>query len=294
VKKFRAPVVLFFLVILVLLTGCGGVSSNNHPPPITPTPTPTPAPPLLLLVPVLTYHNDGQRTGLNANETILTPANVNASSFGKVFSYSVDGQIYAQPLIVPRLSNIAGGTHNVVYVATEHNSVYAFDADGLSANALWRKNLGPSIPSKALEGVSPEKGITGTPVIDDATETLYVVAETQPGVFKLHALNLHDGSEKFGGPTQVTATVAGTGFGSMNGSIALESACLQRPGLALVNGVVFIAFGGCPHGWLLGYDATSLRQVSKINTTPNGGGGALWMSGGAPATDGLGNLYVMT
>ena len=293
-KQLAAPAVLLFLVILVLLTGCGGVSSNNHPPPITPTPTPTPAPPLLLLVPVLTYHNDGQRTGLNANETILTPANVNASSFGKVFSYPVDGQIYAQPLIVPSLSNVAGGTHNVVYVATEHNSVYAFDADGLSANALWRKNLGPSIPSKAVEGVSPEKGITGTPVIDDATETLYVVAETQPGVFKLHALNLHDGSEKFGGPTQVTATVAGTGFGSMNGSITLESACLQRPGLALVNGVVFIAFGGCPHGWLLGYDATSLRQVSKINTTPNGGGGALWMSGGAPATDGLGNLYVMT
>jgi len=292
VKKFRAPVVLFFLVILALLAGCGGVSGNNNPPPITPTPTPTP--PVPALVSVLTYHNDGQRTGLNASETILTPANVNASSFGKVFSYSVDGQIYAQPLIVPGLSNIAGGTHNVVLVATEHNSVYAFDADGLSPNALWQKHLGPSVPSHQVEGVSPEKGITGTPVIDGATQTLYVVAETTLGIFKLHALDLHDGSEKFGGPTQVTATVAGTGFGSVNGSITLETACLQRPGLALVNGVVFIAFGGCPHGWLLGYDAASLRQVSKLNTTPNGGGGALWMSGGAPATDGLGNLYVMT
>ncbi|HVG92147.1 MAG TPA: hypothetical protein VNB54_11715, partial [Alphaproteobacteria bacterium] len=246
------------------------------------------------LVSVLTYHNDGQRSGLNANETILNSSNVNASSFGKVFSFPVDGQIYAQPLIVPNVSNIAGGTHNVVFVATEHNSVYAFDADGLSANALWRKNLGPSVPSHAVEGVSPEKGITGTPVIDGATDTLYVVAETLPGVFKLHALDLHNGSEKFGGPAQVTATVAGTGFNSVNGSITLEPTCLQRPGLALVNGVVFIAFGGCPHGWLLGYDAVSLRQVSKINTTPNGGGGALWMSGGAPATDGLGNLYVMT
>lgn len=291
-KKFKAPVALFFLVILALLAGCGGVSGNNNPPPITPTPTPTP--PVPALVSVLTYHNDGQRTGLNASETILTPANVNASSFGKVFSYSVDGQIYAQPLIVPGLSNIAGGTHNVVLVATEHNSVYAFDADGLSPNALWQKNLGPSVPSHQVEGVSPEKGITGTPVIDGATQTLYVVAETLPGVYKLHALDLHDGSEKFGGPAQVTATVAGTGFDSVNGNITLEPTCLQRPGLALVNGVVFIAFGGCPHGWLLGYDAASLRQVSKINTTPNGGGGALWMSGGAPATDGLGNLYVMT
>ncbi|HEV8495202.1 MAG TPA: hypothetical protein VGR76_23175 [Candidatus Angelobacter sp.] len=291
-KQLAAPAVLLFLVTLVLLTGCGGVSTHNNPPPITPTPTPTPPAPVL--VSVLTYHNDGQRTGLNASETILNSANVNASSFGKVFSYPVDGQIYAQPLIVPSVSDIAGGTHNVVFVATEHNSVYAFDADGLSPNALWRKNLGPSVSSHAVEGVSPEKGITGTPVIDGATDTLYVVSETLPGVFKLHALDLHDGSEKFGGPAQVTATVAGTGFGSVNGIITLESTCLQRPGLALVNGVVFIAFGGCPHGWLLGYDAVSLRQVSKINTTPNGGGGALWMSGGAPATDGLGNLYVMS
>jgi hypothetical protein len=245
-------------------------------------------------VTVLTYHNDGQRTGLNANETILSPSNVNASSFGKQFSYPVDGQVYAQPLFVSSLSNIAGSVHNVVFVATEHNSVYAFDADGLSPKALWQKNFGPPVASSAVEGVSPEKGITGTPVIDGTTDTLYVVAETQGGIFKLHALDLHDGSEKFGGPVQVTATVAGTGFDSVNGSITLERSCLQRPGLALVNGVVFISFGGCPHGWLLGYDAASLRQVSKLNTTPNGGGGALWMSGGAPATDGLGNLYVMT
>jgi len=292
VKKFRAPVVLFFLAVLALLTGCGGVSASNNPPPVTPTPMSTP--PVSVSVSVLTYHNDGQRTGLNANETILNPSNVNPSSFGKVFSYPVDGQVYAQPLVVSSLNDIAGGKHNVVFVATEHNSVYAFDADGLSPNALWRKNLGPSVPSNAVEGVSPEKGITGTPVIDGGTQTLYVVAETQGGVFKLHALDLHDGSEKFGGPAQVTATVAGTGFDSVNGTITLETACLQRPGLALVNGVVFIDFGGCPHGWLLGYDAASLRQVSNLNTTPNGGGGALWMSGGAPATDGLGNLYVMT
>ena len=245
-------------------------------------------------VSVLTYHNDGQRTGLNANETILTPSNVNASSFAKQFSYPVDGQVYAQPLFVSSLSNIAGGTHNVVFVATEHNSVYAFDADGLSPQALWQKNLGPGVASKAVEGVSPEKGITGTPVIDPTTDTLYLVAENQGGVFKLHALDLHDGSEKFGGPVQVTATVPGTGFDSLNGSITLEKSCLQRPGLGLLNGVVFVAFGGCLHGWIMGYNASSLQQVSKLNTTPNGGGGALWMSGGAPAFDSAGNLYLMT
>lgn len=245
-------------------------------------------------VSVLTYHNDGQRTGLNPNETILSPANVNASSFGKQFSFPVDGQVYAQPLFVSALSGIAGGTHNVVFVATEHNSVYAFDADGLTPIPLWQKNFGPSVASKTVEGVSPEKGITGTPVIDGTTDTLYVVSENAGGIFKLHALDLHDGSEKFGAPVQVSATVPGTGFDSASGTITLEHSCLQRPGLALVNGIVFVAFGGCPHGWLLGYNASSLQQVSKLNTTPNGGGGALWMSGGAPATDSLGNLYVMT
>jgi hypothetical protein len=291
---YRRGLVCCCVVLLsLLMSACAGLKNNPNPTP-TPAITPTPTPGVTASESVLTYHNDDQRTGLNANETILNPSNVNASSFGKVFSYPVDGQVYAQPLVVAGLSNIAGGTHNVVFVVTEHNSVYAFDADGLSPNALWQKNLGPSVPSNVVEGVAPEKGITGTPVIDAATGTLYVVAETQGGVFQLHALDLHAGSEKFGGPVQVTATVAGTGFDSVNGTITLETSCLQRPGLALVNGVVFIAFGACPHGWLLGYSAASLQQVSKINTTPNGGGGALWMSGGAPATDGLGNLYVMT
>lgn len=245
-------------------------------------------------VSVLTYHNDGQRTGLNANETILNPTNVNSSTFGKVFSYPVDGQVYAQPLFVSSLANIGGGTHNVVYVATEHNSVYAFDADGLSPNPLWQKNLGPSKPSSDTEGISPELGITATPVIDGTTDTLYVVADTQGGVFRLHALDLHDGSEKFGGPVQVTATVAGSGADSVNGNITLEGACYQRPALALVNNIVFIAFGHCPHGWILGYNSQSLAQVSKLNTTPDGAGGTLWGGGAGPATDGLGNLYVIT
>ncbi|HEU4414958.1 MAG TPA: hypothetical protein VFT65_09275 [Candidatus Angelobacter sp.] len=285
-----SPAVLFLLGGLTLLTGCGGVggSSSGNPPP---TATPTPA--TGASVSVLTTHNDSQRSGLNASETILTPANVNSSTFGKVFSYTVDGQVYAQPLVVPGLT-IAGATHDVVYVATEHDSVFAFDATGAVAKPFWQVSLGTAAPSNVVEGVAPEKGITGTPVIDAASSTLYVVAETQGGVFKLHALDLHDGSEKFGGPAQVTATVAGTGFDNVGGTITLETSCLQRPGLALVNGVVFIAFGGCPHGWLLGYDAVSLKQVSKFNTTPNGGGGALWMSGGAPAVDSQGNLYVIS
>ena len=242
---------------------------------------------------VLTYHNDDQRTGLNPNETTLNPTNVNAATFGKLFSYPVDGQLYAQPLYVPALAGIAGGTHNVVFAATEHNTVYAFDADGLSTVPLWQKNLGPATPSKDVEGISPELGITGTPVIDINTSTLYVVSDNNH-VFRLHALDLHDGSEKFGGPVQVTATVPGTGADSFNGNITLEGSCYQRPALALVNNVVFIAFGHCNHGWVLGHAADSLRLVSKFNTTPNGAGGAIWMSGGGPASDGAGNLYLIT
>ncbi len=241
---------------------------------------------------VLTYHNDGQRTGLNPNETILTPANVNSATFGRLFSYPVDGEVYAQPLFVSSVSNIAGGTHNVVYVATEHDTVYAFDGDGLAPKTLWQRTLGTAQSTNSTD--FPEKGITGTPVIDGTTETLYVVTETLGGNFSLHALNLHDGSEKFGGPVQVTATVPGTGGGSVNGTITLETSCLQRAALALVNNVVFIGFGRCAHGWLLGYAADSLAQVSKFNTTPNGKGGGIWMGGGGPADDGAGNLYLIT
>lgn len=271
-----------------LIIGCSGGRTNSTSSVSDPANSPPSAPSA-----VLTYQNDAQRTGLNPNETLLTPSNVHAATFGKLFSRAVDGQVYAQPLYVPGLDNIAGGTHDVVFVATEHNTVYAFDADGLTTAPLWKKNLGVSVSSQATEGVSPEIGITATPVIDNNGRTLYVVATNTQG-FWLHALDLHTGSEKFGGPVKVTATVAGTGSGSVNGMITLEASCLQRAGLALVDGVVFIGFGSCPHGWLLGYDAQSLRQVSTLNTTPNGAGGTVWMSGGAPATDGQGNLYVMT
>jgi len=286
-KWFRRSFAAFLAYALML--GCIG-GSHENPPNIKPGPVNSP--PASALISVLTYHNDDQRTGLNPNETVLNPTNVNAKSFGRLFSLAVDGQLYAQPLYVFAL-DIAGGTHNVVFVATEHNTVYAFDADGLTSAPLWKRSLGASVPAQSTAGISPEIGITGTPVIDANTNTLYVVAQKTSG-FWLHALSLGNGSEKFGGPVKVTATVAGTGVGSVNGSITLEASCLQRAGLALVDGTVFIGFGSCPHGWLLGYDAQSLRQLGVFNTTPNGSGGTVWMSGGAPATDGQGNLYIMT
>lgn len=245
------------------------------------------------VVSVLTYHNDNARTGQNLNESILSPSNVNQAQFGKVFSFAVDGQMYAQPLYVSNVSNIAGGTHNVVFAATEHNTVYAFDADGLNPIPLWQRTLGPSTSSADVEGISPELGITGTPVIDPNSNTLYVVTDNRRA-FNLHALDIATGAEKFGGPKRVTATVSGSGADSQGGTITLEGGCYQRMGLALLNGVVYIGFGHCSHGWLLGYDAGNLSLINVINTTPNGAGGALWMSGGGTATDDAGNLYVIT
>jgi len=249
-------------------------------------------------VAVTTYHNDVTRQGANTAETILTPANVNSSSFGKLATYAVDGQVYPQPLIIPNLT-IGGGTHNVMYVATEHDSVYAFDADG--SGTLWSKSLlGPgmtSAPSSDNLGISPEIGVVSTPVIDRSSGTIYAVATVKNGgaiQFWLHALSITDGSEKFGGPKQVTATVSGTGADSSGGKITLEGGCYQRSGLALANGNVYISFGHCGHGWVFSYNAGNLAQSAVINVSPNGTGGDVWMGGGAPAVDSSGNLFVMT
>jgi hypothetical protein len=243
---------------------------------------------------VLTHHNDLARTGQNLQETALTPSTVNAAGFGKLFSYPVDAQVYAQPLYVPNVT-IKNASRNVVYVATENNTVYAFDADGVAPSALWQVNLGPGAPSSDTEGISPLLGITGTPVIDNATGTMYVVTDTGTNrTFHLHALDITSGQERFGGPVQITATIPGTGGESSNGQVSLSGGCYQRSGLALLNGVIYISFGHCLHGWVLGYDSTSLAQVAVFNTTPNGQGGAIWMGGGAPAADANGNLYVIT
>ena len=254
-------------------------------------------------VSVTTWHNDTSRTGQNLNETILSPSNVNPTLFGKLFSQTVDGFVYAQPLYLPNLT-IGGTTHNVLFIATEHDTVYAFDADnngGTNASPLWKASLlstaygaaagATTVPSSVLgTDIQPEIGITGTPVIDPASGTLYVVSKTEEGssfVQRLHALDVTSGAEKFGGPVVITATVDGTGNGSSSGKLTFDSEWEnQRPGLLLLNGVVYIGFAahgdvGPWHGWILGYSASTLKQTGAFCTSPNGVGGGFWMSGAA-------------
>ena len=257
-----------------------------------------------------TYHNDNLRTGQNVNETVLTPANVNQAQFGKLFSYSLDGIALASPLYVANVSIPGKGSHNVVYVATEHDTVYAFDADGLGGSPLWKvsflTNGATTVPCADVGGcgdISVEIGITGTPVIDQASGTLYVVAKTKENnnyVQRLHALDITTGAEKFGGPVVLAGSVPGNGSGSSGGRVPFDPLLEnQRPGLLLSSGVVYIGFGShndTPpwHGWVLGYNATTLQQVSIYNTTPNGNGGGIWQGGGGLATDATGNLYFTT
>ena len=236
---------------------------------------------------VLTEHNDNARSGENLSETVLTPANVNSSTFGKLFSYSVDGQIYAQPLYVPNVSIPGQGTHNVVYVATQNDSVYAFDADGLSSAPLWQDsfiNPGQGITPVACQidgkqvtscGVYPIYGVTGTPVIDPSTSTMYLISRTTESgasIQRLHALDITSGAEKFGGPVVIKASVPGTGAGRRGGSIPFNPLHdIQRAGLLLLNGTVYIGWAGAQHGWIMGYDATSLAQVAVFVSRDQGG-----------------------
>ena len=240
-----------------------------------------------------TWKNDNQRTGQQLAETVLTPANVNSTHFGLKFTEVVDGKVFAQPLYLPNLS-IGGGTHNVVFVATEHDTVYAFDADSGGA-PLWQVSLIPSgattVPQSFVGSIiNPEVGITGTPVIDPSTGTIYVVAETLESnnvVFRLHALDVTTSKERPSSPVVISAS----GF--------QPKEQLQRPGLLLANGNVYFALGShndiMPyHGWIFGYSATSLAQVAVWNVTPGGSEGAIWMAGAGIAADSSGNLYVMT
>jgi hypothetical protein len=246
---------------------------------------------------VLTYHNDDVRDGANPNETALNASNVNSQQFGKLTAFQVDGQIYAQPLYVPNLT-IGGVQHNVVFVATENDTVYAFDADGLSDSALWKQHLGTALSINDQEGIKPLLGITSTPVIDGITGTMYVLTDGMENghkVFRLHALSLSSGAERFGGPAVVTGTVPGTGWDSVNGQITLESNCYQRNGLALdpATNFIYITFGHCNHGWVLAYDKATLQRTAISNVTPDGAGGGLW--GGTPAIDdGTGDVYLIT
>jgi hypothetical protein len=270
---------------------------------------------------VLTQRYDNTRSGVNSGETNLTLSNVNVRTFGKLFSRDVDGEIYAQPLLVAGLMMPGQGKRNVVFVATEHNSLYAFDAeDPTASKPFWHKQMGPPVPVTDVgsacgvyKDFSKEIGITGTPVIDAASKTIYVVARTKitgeataradstPPTFHqhLHALDLHTGEERPGSPVEIKATVPGKGKGSKDGVLAFDPLVHnQRPALLLHEGVVYVSWGGhCDtgpyHGWIIGYNAKSLEQTGAFCTTPNGGGAGIWQSGAGPIVDEQGHIYLV-
>lgn len=250
---------------------------------------------------VLTQHNDNSRSGLNLNETVLNTSNVNVDNFGKLFSANVDGYIFAQPLYMPALS-INGATHNVVYVATAGDSVFAFDAD--NGTPLWNKNYGTPVPSSVIntENILVQVGIISTPVIDPSTSTMYFVTKTYENdvqIFRLHAIDITSGSEKFGGPVVISASVPGTGDASSNGVVPFQAAKEnQRVALTLAKGVVYLVFASHEdyspyHGWVLGYSASTLQQLYVWNDTPNGSDGGIWQSGQGLVADSNNNLYLM-
>jgi Bacterial Ig-like domain (group 2)/PQQ enzyme repeat len=257
---------------------------------------------------VLTYHNDNARSGQNLNETILGLSNVNSATFGKVGFFTADGKVDAQPLYLSNVVIPGQGTHNVLYVATEHDSLYAFDAS--TGAVLWRVSLlGPRETTSDDRGcfqVAPEIGITATPVIDRTSGpngAIYVVAMSKDGLGnyfqRLHALDVTTGAELFGGPKNIQAAFPGTGAGSSGGNVIFDpKQYKERPALVLLNGIVYTSWAShcdfAPYtGWVIGYNASTLAQTSVLNLTPNGSGGAIWMSGAGPAVDAAGNIYFL-
>jgi hypothetical protein len=250
---------------------------------------------------VLTYHNDNARTGQNLTEQILTPANVK-TSFGKLFEDTVDGLVDGQPLVKTQVAIPGLGTHNVVYVVTENDSVYAFDAD-TSGPALWHVSVlgtgeAPS-DDRGCGQVTPKIGITSTPVIDPAAGphgTIYLVAmskNTTTGAYfqRIHALDITTGAEEFGGPVTVTATFP-------PGPAFAPKQYKERTGLLLLDGQLITAWAshcdlGAYNGWIMAYDQNTLAQTSVLDVTPNGSEGAIWQAGGGLAADNAGNIYLL-
>jgi hypothetical protein len=257
-----------------------------------------------LVAQVITSQADNARTGANSHETTLTPANVNTRQFGKAFALKVDGGVYAQPLYMPHLPISGRGSPNVLFVATENDSVYAFDADGAAGTSLWHMSF--LKPGAAVSTVSsrdamcpfiqPGIGITPTPAIDPQSGTIYVLARTGEGggMFtspnysqKLHALSVTTGQEKFGGPVEIKAP----GFDALRE--------LPRAALLLVNGQVILTWASsCDvkpyHGWVMAYDQNTLKQTAVFNTSPDAGEGGIWQSDNGPAADAQGNIFVAT
>ena len=252
-------------------------------------------------VSVVTAHNDIARTGQNLSETTLTPANVNSTQFGQLFSQTVNGQIFAQPLFVPNVTMPGKPTSNVVYVATgatyadSGDMVYAFDADvngGVGARPMWSVSLLTNTTPAGTFQLA--HGVVGTPVIDLTSGTMYLVSNELQGansIFRLHALDITTGAEQFGGPVLIQGTVPGTGSGSSGGTLAFDGSYeRQRPGLLLLNGVVYIAFGSADdtgpwHGWIFSYNAATLQQINVFCTAANGSGGGIWMGGSGLAAE---------
>ena len=276
---------------------------------------------------VFTQRYDNGRTGANTQEVILTPSNITESQFGKLFSLPVDGQVYAQPLYMENVSIPSQGAHNVIFIATQHDRVYAFDADGQSTTPLWQVSFVNSangvttVPCQDVYGttpgacdINPVIGITSTPVIDPTGGTLYVTAKTREPLgsnscsnngtynycYRLHALDITTGAEKFSGPVTIAASVPGTGYDGVSGAVTFTALYhLQRPGLLLLNGTVYLGFGSHGdndpyHGWLMAYNATTLQQEAVFNVTPNGQRGAIWQAGGGISADTSGNIYIVT
>src|SRR5579863_9302618 len=257
---------------------------------------------------VLTYHNNNSRTGLNSTETILTPANVNSTSFAKLFTLTLDGKVDAQPLYLHAVSVPGNGTHNLLITVTEHASVYVFDAD--TGAAIWQittlKSGETSSDNRGCGQVSPEIGITSTPVIvrpKGSNGVIYLVAMSKDASKnyhqRLHALDAATGNELYNGPVDITAKFPGTGDNSSGGYVIFDPAQYkERSGLLYLNGTIYLAWAShCddrPYtGWIMGYNATTLAQTTVLNVTPNGNEGAIWGAGAGLTADSSGNIYFL-